>query len=152
MGNSGAMNGRHNVGRNIASRLVLLLFCAVVLVAQAGEKLTGTKPSEWHVEHWLNSGPLKLEDLRGKVLLVRWWTAPDCSYCKASAPALNEFYSKFRERGLEVVGFYHHKSDDPLRVEDVEKYARKFGFKFPVAIDPDWRTLKRWWLDTGDRD
>ena len=50
------------------------------------------------------------------------------------------------ERGLEVVGFYHHKSDDRLRVEDVKKYARKFGFKFPVAIDPDWRTLRRWWL------
>jgi peroxiredoxin len=46
----------------------------------------------------------------------------------------------------------HHKSDDPLRLEDVKKYARKLGFKFPVAIDPDWRTLKRWWLDTGDRD
>jgi peroxiredoxin len=33
----------------------------------------------------------------------------------------------------------------------VEQYARNFGFKFPVAIDPGWRTLNDWWLDRGDQ-
>src|SRR5690242_3175563 len=132
--------------------LPAMLFCWTVLAACADEKLVGTRPREWQVEHWLNSGPLKLSDLKGKVVLVRWWTAPDCPYCKATAPALNEFYREYHQRGLEVVGFYHHKSDGPLRVADVKKRAEKFGFKFPVAIDTSWRTLNQWWLDTGDRD
>src|SRR5947207_14816346 len=138
------------------SRCALWIVCLSLLATspttRAGEILIGTRPGEWQVEHWLNSGPLKLAELKGRVVLVRWWTAPDCRYCRASAPALNEFYRDYHRRGLEVIGFYHHKSDEQLRVEDVKKYAKSFGFKFPVAIDPDWRTLKQWWLDTGKRD
>jgi thiol-disulfide isomerase/thioredoxin len=85
-------------------------------------------------------------------VLVRWWTAPDCPYCAATAPALNEFDQTYRNRGLSVVGIYHHKSSTPLRPEDVRGQAEKFGFQFPVAIDPDWRTLKQWWLDAGAGD
>ena len=147
------MNGKRNCGPALSLRIFLVaLSCQTSLPARAEEKPIGTKPPEWQVEHWLNSEPVSLQDLRGKVVLVRWWTAPGCPYCKATAPALNEFYREYRKRGLEVIGFYHHKSDEPLRVEEVKKYARQFGFKFPVAIDPEWRTLKRWWLDTGDRD
>ena len=51
-----------------------------------------------------------------------------------------------------VIGFYHHKSDQPLTPDHVAKQAERLGFKFPVAVDPDWETLNKWWLDTGDRD
>jgi peroxiredoxin len=100
----------------------------------------------------MNSPALTLADLRGKVVLVRWWTAPDCPYCRATAPALNEFYDHYHGQGLEVIGFYHHKSEEPLDVQTVKSQADHFGFKFPVAIDSDWKTLHRWWLDQGKRD
>ncbi len=116
------------------------------------EKLIGQRAPEWRLEHWLNSKPLQLEDQRGKVVLVRWWTAPECPFCAATAPALNEFEKQYGERGLEVIGIYHHKSASPLKTDDVRRYADKFGFKFPVAIDPEWRTLKQWWLDAGAGD
>ena len=119
--------------------------------ASSSDKLIGATPPEWHVTNWMNSAPLQLADLRGKVVLVRWWTAPDCPYCRATAPALNEFYETFHTNGLEVIGFYHHKSSEPLDVETVKKYAHDFGFKFPVAIDAQWNTLHQWWLDGGRR-
>ena len=147
------INGKRNRGPALGLRIFLVaLSCHASLPVRAEEKPIGTKPPEWQAEHWLNSEPVSLRDLRGKVVLVRWWTAAGCPYCKATAPALNDFYRQYHKRGLEVIGFYHRKSDGPLRVEDVKKYAGQFGFKFPVAIDPEWRTLKRWWLDTGDRD
>ena len=99
----------------------------------------------------MNSKPLKLADLKGKVVLVRWWTAPGCPFCAATAPALNEFHELYKDRGLVVIGIYHHKSDQPLKSEDVVKQAEKLGFKFPVAIDPEWQTLKKWWIQAGDR-
>ena len=102
---------------------------------------------EWELQNWLNSKPLKLSDLRGKVVLIRWWTAPGCEYCAHTAPALNEFHRDYARRGLVVIGVYHHKSDDPLDAKQVERAAKKFGFKFPVASDPDWRTLNHWWMD-----
>jgi peroxiredoxin len=83
-------------------------------------------------------------------VLVRWWTAPGCAFCEASAPALNDFWRRYGSRGLVVVGFYHHKSSEPLSLANVKRQSRKFGFKFPVAIDPDWKTLRRWWLDKHD--
>src|SRR3989442_1115844 len=103
-----------------------------------GRELVGTKPSEWIVTHWINSKPLTMASLRGKVVLVRWWTGPGCPYCEASAPALNEFWKKYRDRGLVIVGMYHHKSDSPLTRRQVKRQANKFGFEFPVAIDADW--------------
>src|SRR5262245_20163108 len=135
-------------------KLGVLAFCGACLIALPGagaDKLIGTQPPEWQVTNWFNSDPLRLEDLRGKVILVRWWTAPDCPYCKATAPALNEFYGSYHKRGLEVIGFYHHKSDEPLDAAEVRQFARNFGFKFPNAIDKDWKTLRSWWLNGHDR-
>jgi len=146
------MNRGHYGGDSHFVGIPWSFFCAVSLVAQAGQSLIGTKPSEWQVANWLNSEPLKLAELKGKVVLVRWWTAPDCSYCQATAPALNEFYSAYHSKGLEVIGFYHHKSDAPLSVEQVKQQAKKFQFKFPVAVDENWRTLKQWWLDRDHQD
>ena len=116
-----------------------------------GADVIGVRPEGWTVRDWINSEPLALEGLRGKVVLVRWWTAPGCVFCEGSAPALNDFWKRYRDQGLVVVGLYHHKSSDPLRLNDVKKQARKFGFEFPVAIDPDWTTLRRWWLKKHER-
>src|SRR6476619_6768061 len=96
----------------------------------AWAKLIGQRPPEWRLESWLNSKPLTLSDLRGKVVLVRWWTAPECPYCAATAPALNEFEKTYSDRGLKVIGIYHHKSSAPLKPADVRAYAEKFGFHF----------------------
>jgi peroxiredoxin len=116
-----------------------------------GADVIGIRPDGWIARDWMNSDPLSLESLHGKVVLVRWWTAPGCVFCQASAPALNDFWKRYRDRGLVVVGFYHHKSDGPLRVADVKKQLHKFGFEFPVAIDPDWKTLRSWWLEKHER-
>jgi len=135
------MNGRHNSGASSVRGIILLassLFAASLATMRAEERLIGTRPPEWQVEHWLNSEPLRLAELKGKVVLVRWWTAPGCAFCTASAPALNEFYREYHSRGLEIIGFYHHKSEGPLRVKTVKRQAQEFGFKFPVAIDTDW--------------
>lgn len=116
-----------------------------------GTELIGTKASSWDVSEWLNSQPLSLEQLRGRVVLVRWWTGPECPYCAASAPTLNTLHERYHAKGLVVIGFYHHKSPTPLTRRHVEQLVKRYGFQFPVAIDPEWRTLKRWWLEGHDR-
>jgi thiol-disulfide isomerase/thioredoxin len=130
--------------------ILLFLFCISGIAEEQNEKI-GTQAPEWKVRDWINSQPLVLEQLKGKVVLVRWWTAPHCPYCRATAPALNEFHEKYQSKGLVVVGFYHHKSDEALSVEKVKLAAGEFGFTFPVAIDHDWQTLKSWWLNGNDQ-
>lgn len=132
--------------------LGLVVMCVVVfagsLAADGGVGVAARAP-EWRVEHWINSEPLTLAQLRGQVVLVRWWTE-DCPFCSATAPALNDFHERYAERGLRVIGFYHHKTSSPLDVADVERYAKLFKFQFPVAIDPEWTTLRQWWW-TGQK-
>ena len=121
------------------------------LGAAEGADVIGTRPPAWQAEDWQNSAPLTLAELKGKVVLVRWWTAPECPHCAATAPSLNTLYQESSEKGLVVIGMYHHKSPTPLDEKEVVAHVKRLGFLFPVAIDRDWTTLKRWWLDTGDR-
>lgn len=116
------------------------------------DPLVGTTPPAWTTEEWTNSTPLTLEGLRGRVVLVRWFAGTSCPMCSASAPSLRAFHHDYAARGLTVVGMYHHKEDGPLKPGEYASYVRSFGFDFPVARDPDWKTLKAWWLDGHDRD
>ncbi len=112
--------------------------------------LIGTTPPEWNVERWLNGKARTLMSLRGSVVMVRWWTA-DCPFCSASAPALRAFHSEYGPRGLAVLGMYHHKEDTPFDPNVYEETARNYGFEFPLAFDPDWRTFHTWMRDCDGR-
>ncbi len=113
---AGANAPRLKTGRALFMKLCLA-WCAIWMAAALGEEpraLTlGATATEWKLEHWINSDPVELSKWRGKVVLVRWWTAPDCPYCRATAPALNEFYDSYHAKGLETIGIYHHKKATP---------------------------------------
>jgi peroxiredoxin len=110
----------------------------------------GAPSPGWGRHPWLNSPPLALEQLKGKVVLVRWWT-DRCSLCSETAPALNEFHRLYSGRGLVVIGMYHPKPPRPEAADAVQRAARQLGFEFPIALDNDWSTLRRWWLSSRDR-
>lgn len=108
----------------------------------------GKPAPEWNLETWFNSSPRTVQDLRGQVVLVRWFMASECPYCSATAPSLVDLHEDYGQKGLTVIGMYHHKSEGPLVVEDVRKLVTDhYKFQFPVAIDEEWKTLRRWWLD-----
>jgi peroxiredoxin len=120
----------------------------------ADDSLTGVidQPAPpWQVSQWFNSPPLSLEQLRGKVVLVRWFMGPSCPFCSGTAPTLRALHERYADRGLAVIGMYHHKEETPLDPDQVAGWVKHFGYQFPVAIDKDWTTLRRWWLDGHDR-
>ena len=120
----------------------------------AGGDRIGVAAPSFEFDGWLNSEPLSLEELRGRVVLVRWWTET-CPFCASSAPALRALDAQYSPRGLTVIGVYHPKADrdGPLDVARVERAVAARQLDFPIAIDWDWRngTLKNWWLTGPDR-
>ena len=108
--------------------------------------LLGQAAPSLDVGPWLNSTPLGPEELAGRVLLVRWWT-DTCPFCAKSATALRELDRKYRERGLLVIGVFHPKPPGDVSVDRARRAVKRFGFDFPVALDPHWRALQRWWFD-----
>jgi peroxiredoxin len=123
---------------------------AAVLLA-SGLSILGKPVPEWPVkasEKWVQGGPLSLADLRGKVVLLRFFMDKDCPLCRGTAPALNEFHREFASRGLAVVGMFTPKPRPrPVPTGVVRDYVRAYGFEFPVAVDDDWSALRRLWLD-----
>ena len=118
---------------------------AVVLLAAT---IVGRPAPDWPELRWVQGGPLSLAKLRGKVVLVRFFTDAQCPFCSATAPALNALDSDFRERGLVVVGFYTPKpAPRATAAEDVRRTVAAYGFRFPVAIDDRWKALRTLWLD-----
>ncbi|GGE01279.1 peroxiredoxin family protein [Planktosalinus lacus] len=120
----------------------------------AGDDRIGVQAPPFRFDGWLNSEPLTLEDLKGNVVLVRWFT-DTCPFCASSTPALNQLYEEYADKGLKMIGVFHPKAgiDDPLDKERVNRVVEARDFKFPIAIDWDWRnkTLKDWWLTGPDR-
>jgi len=105
----------------------------------------------WQVSQWFNSPPLSLDQLRGKVVFVRWFMGPSCPFCSGSAPTLRALHERYAANGLAVIGMYDHKEQTPLDPAQVEGWVKHYGYQFPVAIDKDWTTLQRWWLEGHNR-
>jgi peroxiredoxin len=128
--------------------LSLFLATTAVVGGAEGASLVGQPAPEWPDRQWVQGGPLQLRDLRGRVVLLRFFMESGCPYCSASAPALNGLQDELGTRGLVVVGMYTPKPR-PRRtpVEDVRAHATAYGFRFPVAVDDDWAALRRLWLD-----
>ena len=117
----------------------------------AALSILGKPVPEWPrkpPEKWVQGGPLTLADLRGRVVLIRFFMDSDCPLCRGTAPALNELHREFASRGLTVIGMYTPKPRPrPVDVEIVREYVQAYGFEFPVAVDDDWSALRRLWLD-----
>ncbi len=113
-----------------------------------GRDLVGRPCPDWPARRWVQGGPVQLPDLRGRVVLLRFFMESDCPYCRGTAPALNELHREYGGRGLTVLGFYTPKPRPrPVADADVRRYVKDYDFAFPVAVDDDWAALRRLWLD-----
>jgi len=140
--------GRQASWLGVVTTVVVLSSGATAMgTVDEGEELVGTSAPAWTVTTWINSKPLSLAKLRGKVVLLRWWTAPGCPFCEASAPYLSQWHERYAPQGLVVIGMYHPKPPGRIPVGVVKKLAQGLGMTFPLAIDSDWNTLRRYWLD-----
>ena len=115
------------------------VFLALVLAATT---VVGNPAPELPPLQWVQGGPLTLEGLRGKVVLIRFFTDRECPFCSATAPALNALQRDFAARGLVVLGLYTPKPRPrPTSVEDVRK-----------TVDTRTAFASRWpWMTAGRR-
>ena len=68
----------------------------------------GQPASPWQLVEWDGAAPRRLEQLRGQVVVVRFWTNT-CPYCARSLPALQQLADELRGRPVQFVGIYHSK-------------------------------------------
>lgn len=113
----------------------------------SGAELLGEPAPEWAFTRWVRGGPLPVSSLRGRVVLVRFWTE-NCHFCQTTLPAIEQLRTRDADRGLVVIGAFHpNQPHQPRSDRHILAVADSLGFGGPIACDQDWLTLGRWWLD-----
>jgi cytochrome c biogenesis protein CcdA/thiol-disulfide isomerase/thioredoxin len=112
--------------------------------ASAGSlPVEGTAPSLSGAVEWLNSPPLTESALRGKVVVVDFWTY-SCINCLRSLPYVKAWYDKYKDHGLVVIGVHAPEFAFERNVDNVRNAVKKLGINYPVAIDNNyaiWRAF-----------
>ena len=83
---------------------------------------------------WINSKPLTAKQLKGKVVLVDFWTY-SCINCLRSLPYMRAWADKYRDSGLVVIGVHTPEFAFEGQQANVQKAVQKFGITYPVALD-----------------
>ncbi|MGS1000044.1 cytochrome c biogenesis protein DipZ [Rhodanobacter sp. UC4451_H18] len=106
---------------------------------KAGEPLPveGTFPSLAGATQWLNSPPLSAESLRGKVVLVDFWTY-SCINCIRALPYVRGWADKYKDHGLVVIGVHAPEFAFEKNPANVAKAVKDLGVDYPVALDNDY--------------
>lgn len=100
--------------------------------AYAAPELTG-------IEDWINSDPLTLEALRGKVVLIDFWTY-SCINCQRTQPYLNAWYDRYEADGLVIIGVHAPEFAFEKVKANVTDAVSAAGIKYPVALDNSFKT------------
>jgi cytochrome c biogenesis protein CcdA/thiol-disulfide isomerase/thioredoxin len=103
----------------------------------------GRAPDFQGISQWLNSEPLTLASLRGKVVLIDFWTY-SCVNCIRTLPYVKRWAKTYRDAGLVVVGVHTPEFAFEHVPDNVEKAVRSFGIDYPVALDNDYGTWTAW--------
>lgn len=91
------------------------------------------------IDSWINSQPLKKSDLKGKVVLIDFWTY-SCINCIRTQPYLKDWYKTYKDSGFEIVGVHAPEFAFEKVKSNVEDAVKKAGLTYPIALDNDFST------------
>ena len=88
---------------------------------------------------WINSEPLKLEDLRGRVVLIDFWTF-GCYNCRNTLPFIKGWHDRYRDQGLTVIGVHSPEFEHEKKRENLRREVTSLEINYPVVSDNDYQT------------
>ena len=96
--------------------------------------------------NWINSDPLTLDKLRGRVVLVEFWTF-GCYNCRNTLPSVKEWDTRYRDRGLTIVGVHTPETQSEYVIDIVRREVSGLGIKYAVVTDNDYKTWKAYGVE-----
>ncbi|MFH0737262.1 MAG: redoxin domain-containing protein [Candidatus Micrarchaeota archaeon] len=88
------------------------------------------------ITSWINSGPISIKDLKGKVVLLEFWTYT-CINCLRTLSHVKGWHEKYSKDGLVVIGVHSPEFEFEKSVANVKKAVERLGIRYPVAVDSD---------------
>jgi thiol-disulfide isomerase/thioredoxin len=96
-------------------------------------------PDFTQVTGYINTDPLNISDLKGKVVLVHFWTYT-CINCIHTIPSLNEWYQKYSDKGFVIASVHTPEFEFEKNIDSVKKAVKEFEIKYPVIQDNNYGT------------
>ncbi|MET0330585.1 MAG: thioredoxin family protein [Dyella sp.] len=124
-------------------RRLLCLFALAIPVMGVDARAAEQAPEFSGITHWINSPPLRMGQLRGKVVLIDFW-AYSCINCIRTFPHVNHLYDTYKDQGLVVIGVHAPEFDFEKNQANVTEAVKRFGIHYPVAMDDDMATWSAW--------
>jgi thiol-disulfide isomerase/thioredoxin len=90
---------------------------------------------------WINSAPLTIKELRGRVVLIDFWTF-GCYNCRNTLPAVKTWDTRYRGQGLTIIGVHTPELDTERDLENVRREVADLQIRYPVLTDNDYATWK----------
>jgi cytochrome c biogenesis protein CcdA/thiol-disulfide isomerase/thioredoxin len=103
----------------------------------------GPAPDFRGVAGWVNSPPLTMKGLRGRVVLIDFWTY-SCINCLRTLPHVRDWDSRYRDAGLTIVGVHTPEFAFERVASNVRENVRKLELRYPVALDNGFGTWEAW--------
>ena len=91
--------------------------------------------------NWINSEPLTLKGLNGKVVLIEFWTF-GCYNCRNTLPFVKTWHERYASKGLAIIGVHSPELDGEEKLENVRREVAELGIRYPVVTDNDYATWK----------
>ncbi len=98
-------------------------------------------PEITSISNWLNSKPLTISELKGKVVLIDFWTYT-CINCIRTLPYVTSWDEKYRDKGLVIIGVHTPEFEFEKKSSNVENAIKQYDIKYPVAQDNEFSTWK----------
>lgn len=95
------------------------------------------------VDRWINSAPLKLQDLRGKVVVVTFWTF-GCINCIHNLPHYRKWYAQLPRDRVTMIAFHTPETPAEYDFENLKRAVREQDLQFPIAVDNGKDNWKAW--------
>ncbi len=146
---NGAARSGSEIERNILplltdrQRRVLARLSGPAFDLRAVPPVACRAPELGEVTAWLNSAPLSLESLRGKVVVVHFYTF-GCINCIRNLPHYKGWYGRFDRDDVEIVGIHRPETEGERDIDRVRQKAAEAGQKYPIAVDNDARNWDLW--------
>jgi len=95
---------------------------------------------------WINSEPVTLKSLRGRVVLIEFWTFA-CYNCRNTLPSLKKWDAQYRDKGLTIIGVHTPELDFERDLDQLRREVAGLGIKYPVVTDQDYSTWKAYGVE-----
>lgn len=101
--------------------------------------MLGEAPGIMGIDQWINTKPLTSEALKGKVVLIDFWTY-SCINCIRTLPYLKRWYEAYKDKDFVIIGVHTPEFEFEKDLKNVEEAVKRFGILYPVALDSQYKT------------